>query len=881
MAQPAAPQSYKPESTGVYKDSTGKTHSWRVSNGHTLYWDDQPYLPVGGAFMPHVWVEGNNDANWALDQASLDTLKKHHVTDLILTAGSYGLIHVHAAAVQRVLDYLDANGFRYGINIADFPKDPLIGYVVRPAVYRDPSLPSSGPARFSRIPGLVDAFFMLVSSTDGSVEESGDAHITNQDSAEVSAGHDPDDILLLYPQRLYESGTPESRMPDIWKNYDDYRDSVLDFFTHVKLGPGFRFFVDPLSDKIAMDGELQYFIPTSEGYRLEFEAWLNKHYTGNIDDLNAAWGISDKDLPDFQTAARCLPLWYESKGLATIIDLKTRTRYDVDNKPRIHSSIWDDINAFRTESVRQTMNGMADALKKGVANVPVVYRWTEHNPIFTNDQTTGGYDGLGIEAYGHGPDLTVKSAAIAYAQAEETPKTTWLITSSTMETKDLATKPEPGYTSKEVLTADWDGLKDLQSRGFYTAALQILPDAKFDNANLVDAPSQLDWLANYEASLQASASGLDSEQVPVLWYPTSAEGTGAYVKQFSNGVWWLPTYQLGASLKEGDLISGYRMASTNGINQPFVIWSPGGKLTTARFTIPPTKQLGVYDSAGNRLPITDKKGAVAIPLGADPVMITGIQTLPYALDVLDQMAARVERLLKLAATQKIDVQHYQEQYEYSIKSGPTTSDEVDLQYTDLLRVQDALSDYLRPYAWIEGEDANPDTFDAIVPDSGSSGGGYLSLDTDRLPPRDRPGRPGGYLADYTFTANAAGHYEVWMAGSPLDTEAVSPFSVTIDATPAIVVRGIAGTGPTYGTGFVWTDLGQVTLEAGTHKLEVLVTGPRPADDRYALDIDALLVTRAPFTPDGINRPPIDTLALDGGTLTQTPKAPEKKRKSFL
>jgi hypothetical protein len=884
-AAPAPPtvvaQAAKVESTGLFRDSAGKNHAWRISTGHTLYWDDKAYMPVGGAFTPHVWVEGNNDANWALDQAALETLKKHHISDVILTAGSYGLIHVHAAAVQRVLDYLDANGFHYGINIADFPKDPLIGYVVRPAVYRDPSLPISGPARFTRIPGLLDAFFMLVSTTDGSVEESGDAQIINQDTAEVSAGHDPDDILLLYPQRVYEPGTPESRMPDIWKNYDDYRDSVLAFFTHVKLGPGFRFFIDPLSDKIAMDGELQYFIPTSDGYRLEFEAWLNKRYSGNVDDLNTAWGIQDRDLPDFKTASRCLPLWYESKGLATIIDLQTRTRYNVLNKPGIRSTIWADVNSFRVESMRQAMNNMADALKRGVANVPVVYRWTEHNPIFTNDQTNGGYDGIGVEAYGHGPDLTIKTAAQAYAQADETAKTTWFLASSTMETSELTTKSDPGYESKQSLFADWDGLKNLNTRGFFTTALQLLPEDRYVNANLVDVPSQLDWLATYEAGLEAESDSLDAEQVPILWYPSSAEGTGVGVRQFANGVWWLPSYVPGQTLKQGDLIQGYRMASKDGSDQPFVIWSPGGKLTTARFTIPTGRQVSVFDTGGNRLQISAKKGSIAIPLGTEPVQITGLQTLPYALDALDQMAARVERLLKLAETQKINVQHYQEQYEYAVKTGPTTSDQVDQEYADVKRVEDALTVYLSPYAWIEGEDANPDTFDAIVPDAGASAGGYLSLDTDRLPPRDGSDRPGGYRADYKFTANAPGHYEIWLAGSPLDTDSVSPFCVSVDDDPPIQCRGIAGTGPQYGTGFVWTDLGQVTLQPGKHTLEVLLTGTRPADDRYALDIDTILVTRAPFTPNGTNRPPIDTLALDGNDMTPPVKEPEQKKHHSL
>ena len=99
---------------------------------HVLDWDGAPYLPVGGAFTPHFWAEGQTDAAWDADTQALQTLKQHGVTDLSLTAGPGGLTHVPTAAVQRLLDYLDANGFQYGLEIADFPQDPLVGYVVKP-----------------------------------------------------------------------------------------------------------------------------------------------------------------------------------------------------------------------------------------------------------------------------------------------------------------------------------------------------------------------------------------------------------------------------------------------------------------------------------------------------------------------------------------------------------------------------------------------------------------------------------------------------------------------------------------------------------------------------------------------------------------------------
>ncbi len=134
-------------------------------------------------------------------------LGKRGVHDVVLSAGAKGLTHVPPAAVQRVLDYLDANGFHYGLEIADFPKDPLIGYVVKPAVYRNPSPSASGPTMFRHIPGLADAFYLLVSPRDGEIDESGSARVMDGETAQVTLKNPiTDDVLLLYPQRLYLPG---------------------------------------------------------------------------------------------------------------------------------------------------------------------------------------------------------------------------------------------------------------------------------------------------------------------------------------------------------------------------------------------------------------------------------------------------------------------------------------------------------------------------------------------------------------------------------------------------------------------------------------------------------------------------------------------------
>ena len=197
----------------------------------------RPTCPSAGRSRHTSGAEGQTDAAWDADTQALQTLKRHGITDLALTAGPGGLTHVPPAAVQRLLDFLDANGFQYGLEIADFPQDPLVGYIIKPASYRDPAPPAQGVARFSRIAGLVDAVYVLASGQE--TLDSGAARITGGDTAEVDikeAG--PGDVLDLYPRRRFDADTPESHLPDLWQGYDEYRDRLLTFFSHVHLGQG-------------------------------------------------------------------------------------------------------------------------------------------------------------------------------------------------------------------------------------------------------------------------------------------------------------------------------------------------------------------------------------------------------------------------------------------------------------------------------------------------------------------------------------------------------------------------------------------------------------------------------------------------------------------
>ena len=444
--------------------------------------------------------------------------------------------------------------------------------------------------------------------------------------------------------------------------------------------------------------------------------------------LTRHWGIENHDVPDFTTAARCIPLWFQHRGLPAIYDPTTGTRYDIAYKPTsgIRSDYWDDLQLFKVESTRGYMNAIADALKKGVADVPVVYKWTQHSPLFTNTADTGGYDGLGIEAYGHGLALSRDAGAYAYAQAEETPKTTWLIVSDTADAP-AAEKTAPGFVSKASLFDDWDTLRDMGARGFFAEALQRLPAADNANVSLLAVPDQLGWLGSYAATLQASARTLAAQRPQVLWYPEDVAGPDVGVRLLAGDVWWLPTYRAGQGLLLGPGLLGYGLADPVDGQPLNVLWCPGGDVSGARFALGKDARPLITNAAGAALPAPHGDGVWTVPVGPAPTLVRGVPTLPLSVDAPAAAEREARRLIARAASEKVNVDQLSATFFHIENTTRDGSEEALLRYGDFQEVVSGLTLALRPYVWLEAEVPFEHTFDSLVPDPEASGGAFLSL----------------------------------------------------------------------------------------------------------------------------------------------------------
>ncbi|MBN1838110.1 MAG: tetratricopeptide repeat protein [Spirochaetales bacterium] len=148
--------------------------------------------------------------------------------------------------------------------------------------------------------------------------------------------------------------------------------------------------------------------------------------------------------------------------------------------------------------------------------------------------------------------------------------------------------------------------------------------------------------------------------------------------------------------------------------------------------------------------------------------------------------------------------------------------------------------------FVEGEEAVSTSF-APEPtlNFGCSGDRTLQLSRNT-------GQQGGraFSAVYVFYVEQAGTYELWYGGTPPGPEDElfpsysSPFSYRLDGgEERTVYREDVAVVEQYAPAYYWNRVGELTLEAGAHTLELLVSQGRRHDNRYYFYLDAFFLLR--------------------------------------
>ncbi len=806
---PALGLGVKYKTSGTFVDSGGGQHPWSVNDAHTLLWESDPYIPVGAVFVSRYLAPGAGDDAYQADIADLGTLKSRGITDVVLKSGA-PITSIAPSALQKMIDYLDSNGFTYGVELDDGPKDPLVGYVISPNRYRLEG-PSDKTTVTCELPDVDSALYVIVSKFDGSVKANGGALVKDgKVTIYLPDALKSSEVLIVYPHKSIS----QDGMADLWSGYAEYRDRVLAFFKDVKFGGGMRFFLEPFRCKMDFTGEMIGFLPDSSGFRLGFEAYLSRRYK-HEGGLNAAWGLNE-NLDSIERAARLIPLWTSGRGVPYAYDKASAHLFPVN--PSIAVRMWQDIVQYRDTSAQEYMNSISDVLRKQVANVPVIFTSSTYSRIYENPFGMGGFDGLAANVNGTGEAPAARVAGPVYSLAEESNKSTWFIVSGTQASDDSRTP----YLGEAAMVGTMDSFREVGCKGFFVD-------------NLLANPDQTGWLATFKGKVSKSWTDYKPE---VLNYPIDPP-TGAYSRRIAPNTWWLPTLRRGETTYIGDGIYAYAIMGEG----KAYIWSDTGKRTVTLHT-GGSRNVALDYPPGAKLDV--KKGGIfTLDLDDSPTVLQGLifnQVFPR-----ETAQAEIDRLAAFVpVADKAGIEVKKARGSLDSARNVLTKGQAYISYGI---ARDGLMDLINamgPDIWIEGERSPASNFGSVIGAPGASGALAMVLDTTE------PAPMAPYTVSYTFDSAANSSYEIWLAASPPGDG--SPASYTIDETGWTPVSAIDGKADTYAPGLAWYRIGTANLVPGNHTLTLRIDNKRERDGLYYFAIDALVLSPGGFKPNGIVKP---------------------------
>jgi hypothetical protein len=733
-------------------------------------------------------------------------------------------------------------------------------------------------------------------------------------------------IALLLPHKTLGTDRQGS-LPDLWNGFDGYRDRLLPYLEAIKFGVGLRFYLDPLARHLAMNQDADALVPDSDAFRLEWESYLTKNYSGP-DDVKTHWLLTDS-FKSIAELARLIPLWSRDRGLPYLFDPANKRVYRVQQSDSLFSYWWTDYQQWRNQSIGYYMNGLADTLKHQVADVPVVYTWTGQETFFAGADPAGGFDGLAVTTGAQDPHRLAQVTGLAYSQAEQSLRAMWLIASeihpnAPLNSTRVAKPTTPpaissavsspaaspaisnvtatGYNTNREMENDLTDLRRIGIKGLFVHALQPTATATAAEGNWLGVPESLDWLHTFASGLTADA-GIANFTPRVLYYPQSVPGPArTTLIPGTSGVYWLPADIAGKPLTWWPTFVGYTMQ--RGPDQPeeTVLISLTGARKTMIF-VPDISTVQAHSAEGTPIPLTQmsqlkqfnslksltqlkslkslnqvNKNAAEVTIDATPtIFIANGQEIALeaaARDAIDQLGlleamAHLDKQtsVNLGQDALADVEFKQAQLYFKQMNFATA-------YAAARQMIDHLTDIVRPYVWLEGENATGHNFTEVAPNAEASGGGYLRLNTPNPPHYPVP----VYAARYSFDIPNDEEYRVWIAGT-LPGPETSPIAWYIDRQPEQEPSATTPQGPLYlQDHFGWYQLGTIRLEKGTRNLTIKVTDRAAATNLYSFSIDAILLmpTRREFTPNATIRPiPIDPVTARLFAKTHAPKQQKK------
>ena len=809
---------------GTYADHAGGRHRWFVNANHALVWNGDVWAPAGGVFVARSWRPDSTNADFASDLDALATLGRAGIRDLFVQPSGNGISAVPVARLQALVDALEGGGFRYGIGLADRTLGPTVVRQVLPSRHQVAKIGLGQTARIG-VDHLESARY-LVALPSGEVVDEGEVSVVEGNAFVPSRAPVEGGTAVVFPLRKIPAD--DAPFPAVWSGFDRWRDRIVSILAQVRFGPGLRFLADPLPPGIALDGVASSLIPAGPEAEAEWALFLESRYR-TLGEWASAWRINRPDVVDsFGKAAAWIPLWFDNRGVPALLHPESGERLPVDSAS---SAYWTDLAEFKKSLFRRCADQMAMALKRGVADVPVVVRCRGKVPWGLDPGGSDSIDAVALMPMTGKPVEWESGMVERLGEAGHLPRPRWFLTAGLRETPGRAAL---GFASLDSLNQSAGRLLEGGDRGLFVDSLHALDES----SELVGVPDQLAWVA--EVGRRSLARGVATLPSPVARCIPFPAGLMVQPLALDGGGWWLPVDRTFRSYDFGPLGRAYGMAEGDG--NTFVLWSDRER--EVKFRIPKildTSKLAWWPAERG----VRTKDMLVLRLGVDPVRLSGFEdTLPMPVDAFETaMAEATGALRELRGRRETEASRME--LELSSLRTRYRADNTQSAFTLLQTVLDAtrqIENVLRPYRylWLEAEGGGDiratHSFDNAQEVRGASGAKVLRVRAESL-------RHGPATASFRVNVNTAQNYRLFVSA-----DSGARFQVRVDGRTVFTQAGPRVGREYSAAGLVWRDQGDVRFERGDHLVEIVAEGP--------MDLDALMLSASGSRPDGSAQPSV-------------------------
>lgn len=701
---------------------------------------------------------------------------------------------IDAAVWKATVTELEKAGLRY-VLLVGVSAPAALGYVIDPEGYRIAGITAPLKTEVS-IPGGQTALTVLASTRDSDIAKTERLAIREGKLAlDVDAQSTLEHVLLVYPE-MRDLG-----MPDYWEGFDAHRDTLLAAIKAIGRPAGLRGIVNPFGTLPSYPGTDRQFVPRGLAFRREYEAFLRKKYTSVMTALRS-WSVATSDIESFEQLARLVPLWSSTRGVSRLWDPEENELYVCESR---RSVVWKDIQEVIQTAGLRRYERLANSIRE-TADVPVVQDWAGWDGPYETQLRI--LDGVGMRVTGATPNELIDSASRSASSLLRWNRPGWLLATEVR----LAGDPKAPNALKEAL----DDAASLGSRGWFVSARNDEERAAVAaQANRAPDPS------------------LTQDSTAALFYPEAAMNPAATMR-LSGGKWWLPSPAAGNRVDLGEGYAAYRYADPS--NSYTALWSTSGpKRVRIRLADPKRAKVVSIDGVDPKVKVG--KNTLEMDVGQNPVIISGTDQLPIPEDTIASIVADLNRFFAQYGQRMANFSEEQLYFRDSL----LTYDRNAAAGYEALRLQYAkFTQRLGSTLWIEAETSKDHNFSAPRSVSGTSNGQVLSLRTRLASPAR------GYYAAFDVAAREEGPHTIWISAR-VPAEQLALVTVRIGDQ---VLRPILGPLSIYATGFGWYSFGEISLARTPIRIELFVDSPVGAD----LAFDTLVLTRKPFTPNGIKMP---------------------------